>query len=425
MKRILVVETGAGFGGALTSLETLLSSLDASRWEVHLLTAYPQEYIKVAGAVRRVGVLPRLRRYGPDCGLETALRSLLGRRAGNAAFLLDLLTTGRRFAWAVADYAREHHIDIIQGNNGILINDAVILGARWAGRPCVVHCRCGEYPSRLGGWLARSVSRVLAVSGYVERTVLALGLWPERIALTPEGLDAEAFARGADPRGFWLRHGLPEDVPLIGLVACLVDWKGHDVFLEACARVLPTAHAGAVIVGAEPDGSGRELSRLRQKARDLGIGDRVWFTGHEADVASAMAACQVVVHASTSPEPFGRVILEAMALGRPVIATRAGGPEEIIASGSDGLLVPPGDVRGLAEALDSLLADAGLRERLGRAGLEKVRDRYTLCGHVATVEAVWEELVGIPVRTVRTGPARQGYGGPKKTAASSQKLDAI
>jgi glycosyltransferase involved in cell wall biosynthesis len=396
MKRILVVENGAGFGGALTSLETLLSSLDASRWEVHVLTAYPQDCIVPKGAVRRVEVLPRQRRYGPATGLEAALRPVLGKKAGNAAFLIDLLSTGRRFAKTVADYARKYRIDVIQGNNGILINDAVILAAKRAGRPCVIHSRGGEYPSRLGGWLSKGVARVLAVSGYVEQTVLALGLEPSRIVLVPEGLDAAAFAQGADARAFRARHGLPEALPLVGLVACLVTWKGHDVFLEACARALPALHAGAVIVGGEPDGSGREAARLREKAQALGIEEKIWFTGHETDVASAMAACQVVVHASTSPEPFGRVLLEAMALGRPVIATQAGGPQEIIDSGSDGLLVPPGDAGAMAEAIHCLLADPDRRDRLGTAGLAKVHDRYTLSAHVANVEAVWEELTAQP-----------------------------
>lgn len=394
MMRILVVETGAGFGGALTSLATLFTGLDASRWEAHLLTSYPQRLITTQGAVRRIGLLERSRRYGPEAGMEKALRLVLGKFSGNAAFAVDHLTTGRRFARAVADYVRKHDIDLVQGNNGILINDAVILGARHAGKPCVIHCRGGEYPSRVTRWLAQGVSRVLAVSEYVAESVKCLGLPPERIAVVPEGLDADGFARGADARAFRLRHGLPEGLPLVGMVACLVGWKGHDVFLEACARVLPQTGAGAVIVGGEPDASGGMLARLRGRARALGLEDRIWFTGHEEDVASAMAACSVVVHASVDPEPFGRVILEAMALGRPVVATREGGPGEIIASGSDGLLVPAREIQAMAEAIRSLLVDAGMRERLGRAGWEKVRNRYGIRDHIAKVESVWRELCG-------------------------------
>ena len=393
MKRILIVETGAGFGGALTSLETLVSHLDASRWEIHVLTAYPQDCIVAGGAVRRVGVLSRNRRYGPKAGLEARLRPFLGSRAGNAAFLADFLTTGRRFASAVAGYAREHHVDLIQGNNGVLINDAAILAARSAGLPCVIHSRGAEYPGRLGRLLARGVARTLAVSAYVARTVQALGVGPDRIALVPEGLDAATFAAGANAGRFRVRHGLPADLPLVGMVGCLTPWKGHDVFLAACAQALPAGRAGALVIGGDPDGSGRELGRLRAKARDFGIGDRVWFTGHETDVASGLAACQAAVHASIEPEPFGRVLLEAMALGLPVVAARGGGPREVIDADVDGLLVTPGDASALATAIRLLIENPEMRDRMGAAGLAKVRTHYTMGRHVREVEAVWETLL--------------------------------
>jgi glycosyltransferase involved in cell wall biosynthesis len=394
MKRILVVENGAGFGGALTSLETLLSGLDPARWEVHLLTSYPQQAIQARGAVRRTGVVERKRRYGSGSGLEAALRPVIGRLSGNVSFVIDHLSTGRVFANCVARYARDNGVDVIQGNNGVLINDAVILAARQAGKPCVIHSRGAEYSSRVGGWLSRGAAKFVAVSGYVADTVKALGVDPGRISLVPEGLDAEGFARGTDAQAFRLRHGLPEDVPLVGLVACLVGWKGHDVFLDACAQVLPKTGAYAVVVGGEPDGSGEMQARLRAVAKARGIGERVCFTGHESDVASAMAACQVVVHASTSPEPFGRVILEAMAVGRPVVASRAGGPAEVVAHGRDGLLVPPGDAQAMGEAVEVLLGDASLREHMGLAGLKKVRGLYRIEDHVARMEAVWDNVAG-------------------------------
>jgi len=391
MKRILIVENGAGFGGALTSLASLLERLDPARFEVHLFSSYPQKIITAGGAVRRVGVWERKRLYGLGSRLELALRPIFRQRAGNASFLADHLSTGRMFAKKTAAYARVNHIDLIQGNNGILINDAVILGAARAKLPCVIHARSGEYPGRVGAWLAARVARVLAVSNYVADTVRKLGVLGERIALAPEGLDAPRFAKSADAQAFRTRYGLSDDCPVIGMVACLVGWKGHEVFLRACADVLPRFNAKSVIVGGEPDGSGRYLAKLRTMARDLGLGERVVFTGHEPDVAQALAACQVVVHASTSPEPFGRVLLEAMAVGRPVVAARAGGAAEVVEHGRDGLLVAPGNVGELARAMRLLLEDAPLRTSLGRAGREKV-GRYSIENHAARVEAVWDAL---------------------------------
>lgn len=388
-KRVLVVENGAGFGGALTSLASLLSGLDPAAWEVHCLTAYPQDCIRTGGAVFHVGVLPRRRRYGPVSTLEPALRPLLGSRAGNVAFVVDHLTTGRAFAAAVAEYVARHAVDLVVGNNGLLINDAVILGAGRAGVACLVHSRGPEYPGRTTGWLARKTAGVVAVSGYVADTVRAVGVPDGRISLAPEGLDADRFAAGADGAAFRDRHGLPAELPLVGLVACLAGWKGHETFLDACAAALANAKAGAVVVGGDPDGSGARLAFLRERVRELGLSGRVWCVGHEADVASAMAACQVVVHASVSPEPFGRVLLEAMALGRPVVATDAGGPREVVSAGVDGLLVPPGDARAMAQAMARLLDDVDLRSRLGRSGHHKVREHYGIARHVSLVTEAW------------------------------------
>ena len=393
MLKVLVVENGAGFGGALTSLESLLSALPRDRCEVHVLIGYPQDCVRPGGAVRGVAVLERERRYGSNAPLQKRLAGIFGGRAGNAAFVVDHLTTGRRFASAVARLVRERGVDVVHGNNGVLVNDAVIFGARRAGRPCVIHSRGTEYPSRVAAWLARKVDHFLPVSGYVGDTVRAFGVPEERITVVPEGLDATAFAAGADGAAVRAELDLAPGTPVVGMVGCLVAWKGHSVFLDACARTLARRGAVALIAGGAPGGDPGAVDRLRARTAELGVADRVRFLGHRSDVPSVMAACDVVVHASTEPEPFGRVILEAMALGRPVIAARAGGPGEFVREGVDGLLTPPGDAAALAEALDRLLADADLRARLGTGGREGVA-RYSIERHVELVLGVWERLAG-------------------------------
>jgi glycosyltransferase involved in cell wall biosynthesis len=164
----------------------------------------------------------------------------------------------------------------------------------------------------------------------------------------------------------------------VGLVATMARWKGHEVFLRALSMLhqdsvgrvsLPAICSvrGYIIGGPiyETDGSQYTLDELRGLARELDIEARVGFTGFVKDSAAAMRALDVVVHASTQPEPFGLVVAEAMACGRPVIASRAGGVAEIIADNETALSHPPGDATALAACIARLAGNPEMREKLG------------------------------------------------------------
>jgi glycosyltransferase involved in cell wall biosynthesis len=154
----------------------------------------------------------------------------------------------------------------------------------------------------------------------------------------------------------------------VGLVATLAWWKGHETFLRALALLPHDVPVRGYVVGGpiyDTDGSQCSLDALRARARELGIADRVGFTGFVDDPAAAMRALDVVVHASTRPEPFGLVIAEAMACARAVVVSRAGGAAEITEDGADCLGHSPGDARALAERIHRLAVDAPLRAALG------------------------------------------------------------
>jgi len=160
------------------------------------------------------------------------------------------------------------------------------------------------------------------------------------------------------------------------MVGRLAPWKGQHVFLEAFARAFPAGGAGAdegtrsaeaLLVGSALFGEDDYVAALHAQVADLGLEGRVRFTGFVDDVAALLAEVDVVVHASVVAEPFGQVVVEAMAAGRPVIASDLGGPAEVVTDGVDGLLSPAGDADALAACLVRLADDAGLRLRLGRA----------------------------------------------------------
>ncbi|MGH1378015.1 MAG: glycosyltransferase family 4 protein [Alphaproteobacteria bacterium] len=144
----------------------------------------------------------------------------------------------------------------------------------------------------------------------------------------------------------------PDGSPLVGIFGRISPWKGQDVFLKSLARL---ENVRAVIVGGALFGEEDYEASLKELAKDLGIEDRVIFAGHVTDVAKVMASCDIVAHCSTSPEPFGLVIVEAMLSRIPVVATNAGGAKEIVLHGETGQLTPISDVAALSDAIDKYL----------------------------------------------------------------------
>ncbi len=183
------------------------------------------------------------------------------------------------------------------------------------------------------------------------------------------------------------------DALRIGMVGRLAPWKGQHVFLDAFAEAFRKGPERSVIVGAPLFGEDAYQARLRRSVEVLGLDGRVVFTGFSEDVWSVLADLDVLVHASVIPEPFGQVIVEAMAAGLPIIATNAGGPAEIIRDGVDGLLYPPGDSAALAARLRTLAGDAALRARLGAAARETARS-FTPDTAAAGVMEVYDRVLG-------------------------------
>jgi glycosyltransferase involved in cell wall biosynthesis len=170
-----------------------------------------------------------------------------------------------------------------------------------------------------------------------------------------------------------------ENTVRIGLVATLAHWKGHAVFLRALARLPQDVPYRAYVIGGaiyQTENSQRTVEDLRAMAVALGVSGRTAFTGYLPDTSGAMRALDIVVHASTQPEPFGRVIAEGMACGRAVICSAAGGAAELITEGEDALAHSPGDEEGLAARIAELIRDPELRGRLGRAGRTTAERRF-------------------------------------------------
>jgi glycosyltransferase involved in cell wall biosynthesis len=220
------------------------------------------------------------------------------------------------------------------------------------------------------------------------------------------GIDVDYFSPGpGDAEQLDRLAGLPPGGPglrRVGLLATYARWKGQDVFLEAARHCA----AGGVpatrfyIVGGPiyyTGGSQFTEAELRALAARLGLNGRVGFIPFQRDTAAVYRALDVVVHASTQPEPFGRTIVEAMACGRAVIAMEAGGAGELFVSGQDALGAPTNDPGALARAIGALVGNDDLRVRLGAEGRRSAVKRFAR-------DRIGPELLAVYRRLLPAGP---------------------
>ena len=193
----------------------------------------------------------------------------------------------------------------------------------------------------------------------------------------------------------------PPNTVRIGLVATFAKWKGHQVFLEALSRLNRSLPVRGYVVGApiyQTRGSQHSVQELKAVSGRLGLGSRLGFTGFCEDTPAALRALDVVVHASTSPEPFGMVIAEAMACGRAVVACRAGGAKEVFTEEQDGLGHEAGDAGDLARQMERLVLDASLRRQLGERGRASIQRKFPMVRLGQSVVKLYEELTDIQPR---------------------------
>jgi glycosyltransferase involved in cell wall biosynthesis len=376
-------------GGAEMCLLDILATLGPARpaWQISVVLGADgplRTEVEALGVGCTVLPLPRnVTRLG-DAGLGGGSRGgssglhLATRGPGAAVTTTAYLRRLRRFLRAEAP-------DRIQTSS----MKAHVLGA-WAaprGVPVIwhVHDYVGSRPvmSRLLRWSARRSVAAVGVSPSVAADAARV-LGPRvPVHTITNAIDLERFSPGpGDGGALDAAAGLPPapaDTVRVGLVATFARWKGHEVFLDAVAQIGAEVPCRFYIVGGpiyQSLGSQYTLDELRARATALGLNGRLGFAGYQADPAGALRALDVVVHASTRPEPFGRVIVEGMACGRAVVAIRAGGAAELFDDGTTALGCPPNDPAALAGAIVRLVADPGLRSRLGAAGRQAALARF-------------------------------------------------
>jgi glycosyltransferase involved in cell wall biosynthesis len=281
--------------------------------------------------------------------------------------ICDTLSYALRIAWRL----RRLRPDVVH-TNSLKAGIYGSIAARLTGTPLVWHVRDrieADYLPVTAVRLIRSLTRRLPDVVVCNSEATKRSLAPRKRALVISTADlVSPIPKPLD--------AVSQGPLVVGIVGRLAPWKGQDVFLRAFAWAFPKGSARAVIVGAPLFGQEEAAyaESLKRLAEELRIDSRVEFRGHREDIARELHAMDVLVHASTIPEPFGQVVIEGMSAELPVVASDGGGPEEIITDGVDGLIYPRGDVASLARILLRLDAEPELRAELARAAARRAQD---------------------------------------------------
>jgi glycosyltransferase involved in cell wall biosynthesis len=386
--KILYLSGCAQLGGAEKSLLDILASMRAAKpdWQLRLVVSEDGPVVsrsKALGVATIVIPLPStLARMG-----DAAAGGPAGHQRSRWSLVAESLSAApavRGYVRRLRKVIREIAPDVIH-SNGFKMH---MLGIWAKPRSVPIIWHIHDYVSarpvmaRLLRRYAKRAGLAMANSSSVAADITSV--CKERLAVktiynavdldnfSPVGptLDLDALA------GF--APGNPETIR-VGLLATLARWKGHETFLRAMALIPANVPARGYVAGDalyQTNGSQHSLAELKQLADTLGVSERVGFTGFIDEPARAMRWLDIVVHASTEPEPFGLVIAEGMACGRAVIVSEGGGASELISVGVNALGHPSGDAEALAKCITRLATDSDLRHRLGQAGRTTAEQRF-------------------------------------------------
>lgn len=316
--------------------------------------------------------------------------ALIGQKALNfvCGFLLP--------AFQRAHYLRQHGIRLVHLNNSVLYNHDWMLAAKLAGVRCVTHERgINDWFSPSARYFGKGLDAVICISGAVQKNMCDQGADFGNLVVIHNGLDPGSMQVEVDSQKLRVVYGFAPDAIVVGMVGNIKAWKGQDTLIRAISSVCKILPSVRCLLVGDTSPSDKEYEQsLHVLVNSLGVEQHVVFAGFQRNVTDFLMLCDLVVHASVLPEPFGRVILEAMACKKPVVGARAGAIAEIIDEGVTGLTVPPGDFDALAYAIVEMIRDREALSRMGEEGYRRLVSQFHISKNVDATQHLYERILG-------------------------------
>jgi glycosyltransferase involved in cell wall biosynthesis len=318
-----------------------------------------------------------------------SLPLVLARRAVN--FMKFIRTVAEHVS-----FLRRNRIALVHQNNSITRHREWMCAAFLAGVPCVASERgLNSKYTRLDRIYAWSLALIIPMSHWIMDHMVERGVPPTNIRVMYDGLDPSSIKVARSTEMLREVYRVQPNQPVLGIVGNIREWKGQETVIRALIEVVKV-HPDVVcfFVGAAAAVDKAYADRLNSLIEEAGIKDNIRFTGYQQDPASFVNMMKLVIHASVLPEPFGMVVLEAMAQRKAVIGSRAGGVIEMVVEGVTGYTFPPGDSTTLSARIIELLDKPDRAVQMGQAGYERLISSFTLQRYMDEIHAAYREILG-------------------------------
>jgi len=404
---ILYVEgnTDGTIGGSYYSLYYLIKALDRKKYIPHVVFYGTNELVTdFQKLCEKIILLPLPRtidfvKQVKQSIYKTILLTLLIHLIKLVQKFVNglVLPTTATFKYYVL--LKKNKIDLVHLNNAIWVNHEWMLAAKLAGIKCISHQRGIEDSQipRSTFYFVKHLDAVISVSNAVKKSMEDKGLNCNNNIVIYNALNAEDFIPVKTKKEFLQQYNYTDEIPVIGIVGNIRQWKGQEIVLKALHLVRKKfPNILCLIIGkASTDPTDKVYSHtLDQYIKSHNLKDNVLFTGYIKDMADCINALDILVHASIEPEPFGRVFLEAMAIGKPVIGTNIGGVPEIISDGITGILVPPNDPEAIAKAITKYLLDNNFSQSVCNNARENFDKNFTARIMASRTAQLYDSILG-------------------------------
>ncbi|MEW8230938.1 MAG: glycosyltransferase family 4 protein [Candidatus Thiodiazotropha endolucinida] len=289
----------------------------------------------------------------------------------------------------------KNNIDLLHLNNSVLRNNDWMIGAYLAGIPCITHERGinDRYPL-IPRLLAAKLKAIISISKSVTETLKRNGVTNENIVTIHNGIDPKAVSEKITNQDILEKLGLNDAQPIIGVMGNIREWKGQEVAVRAMRKIVDEyPNTVCLLIGDTAKEDNYYKDRLQVLIRELDLESNIIFTGYINNVSDYLNILQIVLHTSIEPEPFGRVLIEAMSLSKPLVAAADGAVPEIVVNEKTGLTFTPGDHECLAELVIKLLQDKQYAENLGKEGYKRLLDYFHINVNVEKTQLLYDKIL--------------------------------